>query len=62
MTIRHRTLVNGDWEVAVDLTDDERYMLVTGLNDWGGPAHGTESLAVAMGFTGLHDLHRETSR
>ena len=54
--------VDGDREVAVHLSDDERHMLVTGLNDWGGPAHGTDSLAVAMGFAGLQDLHRETSR
>ena len=55
-------VVDGDREVTVDLTDDERYMLVTGLNDWGGPAHGTESLAVAMGFAGLQDFFRERER
>jgi hypothetical protein len=55
-------LANGDKEVAVELTDDERLMLITGLNDWGGPAHATDSLAVAMGFTGVQDLTQQTSR
>jgi hypothetical protein len=37
-------------------------MLLAGLLDWGGPAHGTDSLAVAMGFSGLEDLDQEASR
>ena len=48
--------------VAVDLTEDERYMLVMGLNGWGGPAHPTEALAVAMGFDSLHQLEAEGDR
>jgi hypothetical protein len=37
-------------------------MLVYGLNDWGGPAHGTDSLAVAMGFASLDDLQDDGGR
>jgi hypothetical protein len=48
--------------VNVELSDEERYMLVYGLRDWGGPAHCTESLAVAMGFSGIDDLVEESER
>lgn len=47
---------------SVALTDDERTMLVYGLKDWGGPAHGTDALALAMGFSGLHDLQEGAER
>lgn len=43
-------------KVTLRLTDEERGMLVSGLNEWGGPANGTQSLAVAMGFSSLEDL------
>lgn len=43
-------------KVTVELTDEERGMLVSGLVEWGGPAEGTELLAVAMGFSSLGDL------
>jgi hypothetical protein len=36
--------------VSVDLDLEERDMLVRGLDDWGGPANGSDALAVAMGF------------
>jgi hypothetical protein len=36
--------------VAVDVGSREREMLVCGLNDWGGPAHGSDAPVVAMGF------------
>lgn len=48
--------------VSIDLTDEERHMLYYGLIDWGGPSECTESLAVAMGFSGLDDLDREGPR
>lgn len=48
--------------VTVELTDDERGMLVSGLRDWDGPAHGTDSLAVAMGFHSLEDLQAGGAR
>lgn len=38
------------------LTDAERDFLRAGLGQWGGPAHCTEELAVAMGFACLADL------
>jgi hypothetical protein len=37
-------------------------MLVYGLMDWGGPAYGTNSLAVAMGFSDLEDLQEDGDR
>lgn len=49
-------------QISLDLTEDERRMLVWGLTDWGGPARCTESLAVAMGFEDLDDLEREADR
>ncbi|WP_104106170.1 hypothetical protein [Nocardioides sp. 616] len=48
--------------VSIDLTADERGMLGACLIDWGGPAHGTDSLAVALGFAGMDDLWREAER
>lgn len=48
--------------VSVDLEKDERTMLVYGLMDWGGPAYGTNSLAVAMGFSDLEDLQEDGDR
>lgn len=48
--------------VSLQLTEDERRMLVYGLKDWGGPAHGTDSLAIAMGFSNLDDLQEDGDR
>ena len=48
--------------VSVELSEEERYMLVYGLRDWGGPAYCSESLAVAMGFSGIDDLLDESER
>lgn len=48
--------------VNLQLTDDERRMLGYGLKDWAGPAHGTDSLAVAMGFASLEDLQEDGDR
>ena len=48
--------------VTLGLTDDERAMLVYGVRDWDGPAHGTDSLAVAMGFASLDDLQLDGAR
>lgn len=38
--------------IAIELTEEERYVLNYGLIDWGGPSAATESLAKAMGFAG----------
>ncbi|MBY8873550.1 hypothetical protein K7640_17075 [Micromonospora sp. PLK6-60] len=48
--------------VTVDLTEAERHLLARGLAEWGGPAHCTEALAVAMGFAGVADLHAQAGR
>jgi hypothetical protein len=45
--------------VPVDLDPAEREMLVCGLNDWGGPAYGSDALAVAMGFESIDHLGAE---
>ena len=45
--------------VLLDLEADERQMLIYGLRDWGGPAHGSDSLAAAMGFISLDGLVTE---
>ncbi|PYI69793.1 hypothetical protein CVV68_01405 [Arthrobacter livingstonensis] len=44
-------------EIAIDLTEDERSLLYQGLAQWGGPAKGTEPMAVAMGFSGVSNLY-----
>jgi hypothetical protein len=43
----------------VDLDTEEREMLVCGLKDWGGPAYGSDALAVAMGFESIDRLGAE---
>jgi len=48
--------------VDVDLTDEERQLLSSGLAQWGGPAHATDALAVAMGFADIDDLLAESDR
>jgi hypothetical protein len=48
--------------IAVELSDDERYLLRCGLVEWGGPARCTEEMAVALGFAGVADLFGQTDR
>ncbi len=48
--------------VAIDLTPEERDLLSHGLLHWGGPAHCTEEMAVALGFLSVADLLAETKR
>lgn len=47
--------------VAVDLQAVEREMLATGLIEWGGPAHCTDALAMAMGFASCADIEAQGS-
>lgn len=54
--------VNPNDVVAVQLTDQERYVLGSGLVEWGGPARCTEELAIAMGFRSVADLFTESDR
>ncbi|MFG2038826.1 hypothetical protein [Dactylosporangium sp. NPDC048998] len=60
--MRHHQIMGPEERVAIDLTDDERHLLVRALAEWGGPAHSTDSLAVAMGFENTEDLLLEVRR
>ncbi|RFA11754.1 hypothetical protein B7R22_17940 [Subtercola boreus] len=40
----------------MELTNDERKLLIQGLLQWGGPAYGFDSLAHLMGFESHYDL------
>ncbi|WP_230687074.1 hypothetical protein [Catellatospora vulcania] len=51
-----------DDPVAIDLTDAERHLLVRGFHEWGGPAHATDALAVAMGFEDVEDMYQQVRR
>jgi hypothetical protein len=48
--------------VVIELDPDEAGMLISGLSDWGGPAYGSDALAVAMGFRDLDDLIEQAQR
>jgi hypothetical protein len=48
--------------VVIQLDSNEVDMLISGLSDWGGPAYGSDALAVAMGFRDLEDLIEEAQR
>lgn len=48
--------------LTVELTEQERYVLVRGLAGWGGPAHCPDTLAVAIGFESEADLLGEGRR
>ncbi|WP_382304500.1 hypothetical protein [Herbiconiux sp. UC225_62] len=48
--------------IHYDLSSTERKVLRHGLVEWGGPAHCTEELAVAMGFASIADLFAQTNR
>ena len=44
--------------LALDLSEDEWYLLRSGLHAWGGPVNATDELARMMGFADESDLHR----
>lgn len=48
-----------DRMAVFDLEPEEREMLILGLRDWGGPAYGSDALAVAMGFADMDGLGTE---
>lgn len=48
--------------IAIDLAATERKVLWQGLAQWGGPAHLTDSTAVAMGFEDRDDFYRNQER
>jgi hypothetical protein len=48
--------------VKMDLSVDERDVLVQGLGQWGGPATLTEELARAIGFESVADFDSQIGR
>lgn len=56
-----RGVPDHDEPIAIDLTDEQRQVLIHGLRQWGGPAHGTDALSRALGWDGVAD-QREQSR
>ncbi len=46
-------------EVAVDLTPEERRLLIAGIGDWGGPTRCSDALAQLMGFSDVEGLYRD---
>jgi hypothetical protein len=48
--------------VAIDLTDDERTLMVQGLNEYGGLARGAPLLAPLMGLSTVHEFYELTWR
>ncbi len=46
----------------IELSDEERELLIRGLGEWGGPARCTEALAVAMDFESVADLLSSAAR
>jgi hypothetical protein len=46
----------------LELNDDERDLLRTGLAEWGGSAHLTDSMARAMGFEDRADFSVQNRR
>jgi hypothetical protein len=45
--------------VPVNLTEEERALLVRGLREWGGPTRATDLVARAMGFKDVDALYAE---
>ena len=48
--------------VAIDLTDDERRLLLGGLLEYGGPATGARVVAPMVGTTSLDEFFQLTDR
>jgi hypothetical protein len=48
--------------VSIPLEDGEVLLLRSGVSEWGGPAHCSNELAVAMGFASVADLLVEGQR
>ena len=48
--------------LTIDLDDGERFLLRCGLNEWGGPSHCTEEMAIALGFPSVAALFEESDR
>lgn len=48
--------------LTVELEEQERRVLIAGLNEWSGPARPTDELAAALGFSDLENFSRERLR
>jgi hypothetical protein len=58
----HETLDGMPNGADLELNDDERDLLRTGLAEWGGSAHLTDSMARAMGFEDRADFSVQNRR
>ena len=47
--------------IEIELTEEERFLLRQGMNEWGGPTNPTDALAAAMGFENGAGLDRRRS-
>ena len=54
--------MDSDVTVALELSDEQRWVLICGLRGWGGSARCTEALATAMGFESVAEVFREGDR
>ncbi|WP_329412241.1 hypothetical protein OG563_07170 [Nocardia vinacea] len=54
--------MDSDVAVALELSDEQRWVLRCGLREWGGSARCTDTLAAAMGFGSVADLFGEADR
>ena len=54
--------MSADLQSRIELSDEERELLIRGLGEWGGPARCTEALAVAMDFGSVGDLISNVAR
>jgi hypothetical protein len=48
--------------IRVELSADERELLVMGLREWGGPTRATDELARAIGFPDVNALYSDAKR
>ena len=48
--------------MTVELTDNERSLLMTALTEWGGAAHPDDFIARALGFENLDRMDAERDR
>jgi hypothetical protein len=48
--------------LAINLTHDERHLLVHGLREWGGPTRATDLVARAIGFVDVKSLYDGAER
>ncbi|MBU3067656.1 hypothetical protein KO481_39825 [Nocardia sp. NEAU-G5] len=54
--------MEGDGLIAIELSSDERRVLVQGLVQWFGPSKCTDALALAMDFESAEDMSQQSKR